>query len=276
MATLAGAFCAAHVPLIASQPGIADKKQVAHVMEAFGRIRRRMVELNIDTAIVVGDDHYTMFGPHCLPNLLIGIGDVEGPHEEWLGHKRAPIANNEKLAEHIMEYGFDHGFDWAVAKSLTIDHSTFVPYLKIIKDLGNVRMIPIYLAAGVMPLIRPKRCVQLGEMLSAAIRAYPGPERVAIIGTGGLSHWVGASNMGKVNQEFDQMLIDMIKRRDIDAMLALTDEYVLETAGNGALEYRNWLVAMAAVESYECELFCYEPISPWVTGTTLVELKFAA
>jgi len=276
MANLVGAFCTAHVPLIASRPGVADKKQVEHVMEAFGKIRTRMTELKIDTAIVVGDDHYTMFGPHCLPRMLIGIGDVDGPHEEWLGHERAPIANNPALAEHIMEYGFDHDFDWAVAKALTIDHSTFVPYLKVIKDLDNVKMIPVYVAAGVVPLIKPKRCVQLGEMIRDAVEAYEGDERVAIIGTGGLSHWVGASDMGKVNEEFDHEMIDMIRRRDIDAMLALTDEYVLETAGNGAFEYRNWLVAMGAVKDYELDLLCYEPISPWVTGTTLVEFKFAA
>ena len=276
MATLVGAFCTAHVPLIASRPGIADKKQVDNVMAAFSKIRDRMNELEIDTAIVVGDDHYTMFGPHCLPSMLIGIGDVDGPHEEWLGHEKAPIANNPALAEHIMEYGFDHGFDWAVAKALTIDHSTFVPYLKVIKELDDVKMIPVYVAAGVMPLIKPKRCVQLGEMIADAVAASPGDERVAIIGTGGLSHWVGAADMGKVNEEFDHEMIDMIKRRDIDAMLALTDEYVLETAGNGAFEYRNWLVAMGAVKNYELDLLCYEPISPWVTGTTLVEFKFAA
>ena len=276
MATLVGAFCTAHVPLIASRPGIADKKQVDNVMAAFSKIRDRMTELEIDTAIVVGDDHYTMFGPHCLPSMLIGIGDVDGPHEEWLGHEKAPIANNPALAEHIMEYGFDHGFDWAVAKALTIDHSTFVPYLKVIKELDDVKMIPVYVAAGVMPLIKPKRCVQLGEMIADAVAASPGDERVAIIGTGGLSHWVGAADMGKVNEEFDHEMIDMIKRRDIDAMLALTDEYVLETAGNGAFEYRNWLVAMGAVKNYELDLLCYEPISPWVTGTTLVEFKFAA
>lgn len=276
MANLVGAFCTAHVPIIASRPGVADKKQVDNVMEAFAKIRVRMVELEIDTAIVVGDDHYTMFGPHCLPSMLIGIGDVDGPHEEWLGHERAPIANNPAMAEHIMEYGFDHGFDWAVAKALTIDHSAFVPYLKVIKELDNVKMIPVYIAAGVMPLIKTKRCVQLGEMIADAVADYPGDERVAIIGTGGLSHWVGAADMGKVNEQFDHEMIDMIKRRDIDAMLALTDEYVLETAGNGAFEYRNWLVAMGAVKNYELDLLCYEPISPWVTGTTLVEFKFAA
>ena len=273
MATLAAAFCTPHIPLIASQPNIAPKKQVTTVMNAFAHIRERMTELQIDTAIVIGDDHYTVFGPHCLPNILIGIGDVAGPHENWLGHERAPIANNQPLAQHIMQYGFDHGFDWAVAKSLTVDHSTFVPYLKIIKDLENVRMIPVYVAAGVEPLIKTKRCLQLGEMIRDAIEDFEGSDRVAIIGTGGLSHWVGAADMGKVNEEFDHEMIDMVKRRDIDALLALTDDYVLKTAGNGALEYRNWLVAIGAVKEYECELICYEPIHSWVTGTAMVELK---
>lgn len=274
MAKLVAAFGTPHIPLIASQPGVADKKQVKIVMDAFAHIQKRITELEVDTAIIVGDDHYTIFGPHCLPSMLIGIGDVDGPHEDWLGHKNAPIANNPALAEHIMEYGYEHGFDWAVAKTLSIDHSVFVPYLKIVKDLDNVKMIPVYVAAGVMPLIKTKRCVELGEMIRNAIEAYEGNDRVAIVGTGGLSHWVGAADMGKINEEFDHQLIEMMKNRDIDAMLKLTDDYVLESAGNGALEYRNWLVAIGATKEYELDLICYEPIHPWVTGTALVEFKF--
>lgn len=276
MAKLVGAFCTPHIPLIASQPNVAPKKQVDIVMDAFAHIRKRLTELRVDTAIVIGDDHYTVFGPHCLPNLLIGIGDVDGPHENWLGHERAPIANNTALAEHIMEYGFDHDFDWAVAKALTVDHSTFVPYLKLIKDLDGVRMIPVYVAAGVMPLIKTRRCVALGAMIADAVAAYEGNDRVAIIGTGGLSHWVGAPEMGKVNEEFDHQLLDMIRRRDIDALCAIDDEYVLKEAGNGALEYRNWLVAIGASKQYEMDLICYEAIHTWVTGTAMVELKFPA
>lgn len=278
MATLAGAFCTPHIPLIASQPNVAPKKKVDAVMKAFAHIRERMKALQIDTGIVIGDDHYTVFGPHCLPNILIGIGDVDGPYEDWLGHDRAPIPNNEALAMHVLQYGLNNGFDWAMAKSLTVDHSTFVPYLKIIKELDDVKMIPVYVNAGVMPLIKTKRCVQLGEMIADAVEAYEGADRVAIIGTGGLSHWVGAANMGKVNEEFDRRVLEMIKTKDIDGLLALSDNYVLSEAGNGALEYRNWLVAIGAVRKYcyEMDLICYEPIPQWVTGTALVELKLAA
>lgn len=278
MAKLAGVFCTPHIPLIASQPNVAPKKKVEAVMNAFAHISDRIQQLDIDTAIVIGDDHYTVFGPHCLPNILIGVGDVDGPYEDWLGHDRAPIDNNEALAEHILNYGLNNGFDWAMAKSLTVDHSTFVPYLKIIKELDGVKMIPVYINAGVLPLIRTRRCVQLGEMLADAVEAYEGAERVAIIGTGGLSHWVGAANMGKVNEEFDHNVLEMIKTCDVDGLVALSDDYVLREAGNGALEFRNWLVAIGAARKYhyEMDLICYEPIPQWVTGTALVELKFAA
>lgn len=275
MASLVGAFCVPHIPLIASQPGIADKRQAQVVMDTFARISGRLKELMVDTVIIIGDDHYTLFGPHCLPNMLIGIGDLEGPHEDWLKNKRAPIANNEPLARHIMDYGFDHGFDWAVAKSLTIDHAVFIPYLKIVKEMEGVRTIPVYIAAGVEPLIRPKRCIELGEMIRDAVAAYEGNDRVAIIGTGGLSHWVGMAEMGDVNEEFDHAILDMVKRRDIDGLTGLSDDYIVKSAGNGALEIRNWLVAIGAVRAYEMDLLCYEPIHPWVTGTAMVELKFA-
>src|SRR3546814_5372733 len=38
-----------------------------------------------------------------------------------------PVPNNVPLAEHIMNYGFDRGFDWSVAKSLVLDHGTRIP-----------------------------------------------------------------------------------------------------------------------------------------------------
>lgn len=43
----------------------------------------------------------------------------------------------------------------------------------------------------------------------------------------------------------------MVRTMDIKAM----DDYVLQTAGNGALEYRNWLVAIGAVKECELDLF---------------------
>ena len=127
MAEIVGGFLLPHDPLFASAPDAPSAEQKNAVMEAFNTVSRRIAELEVDTVIVVGDDHYTVFGPHCIPRALIAIGDIDGPVEPWLGLPRVPFQNNQVLAQHIMQYGFDNGVDWAIAKDLTLDHSISIP-----------------------------------------------------------------------------------------------------------------------------------------------------
>jgi protocatechuate 4,5-dioxygenase, beta chain len=277
MAQIVGGFCVPHDPAATAFPELGDKKKVRAVLDGFARVGRRIGELEADTVIVVGDDHYALFGPHCLPNFLIAIGDIEGPEEPWLRIDRYPIPNNAPLAEHIMNYGFEHGFDWCVAKSLTLDHGTMVPVHLCVTPNAGVRTIPIYTAAGVTPLLRTRRAVQLGRMIRDAIEAFPGDDRVVVMGTGGLSHWVGMAEMGKVNPRFDQEVLDYVRSGDAEGLASLSDEYVFAQGGNGAFEIRNWIVAMAAMPGrIRGEMICYEPIPEWITGLALAELKAAA
>ncbi|HCO43004.1 MAG TPA: protocatechuate 3,4-dioxygenase [Gammaproteobacteria bacterium] len=276
MAQIVGGFVMPHDPLITGNPEIADQNQVEKVNAAFARVVERVKELKADTAIVIGDDHFTMFGPHCLPQYLIGIGDIEGPEENWLRMERRQVPNNAPLAEHIMNFGFERGFDWAVAKSLVLDHGTMIP-IHMAATPAGLRTIPIYTAAGVTPLLRTKRAKELGQMIGEAVAAFPGDERVVVYGTGGISHWVGTAEMGRVNEEFDRLVLGMVERGDIDGLVNLSDEYVIEHGGNGALEIRNWIVAMAAMPAdVRGELLVYEPMPPWITGIGIAELKLAA
>jgi protocatechuate 4,5-dioxygenase beta chain len=274
MATIVGGFCIPHTPLITSSPEAATPDQAARVMNAFGHVREQIEKLNADTVIVIGDDHCAMFGTDCQPSILIGIGDLEGPIEPWLRIERRPVANNMELAEQIMHFGFDAGFDWAVAKTLALDHSTMVPIHLAVPP--QVRAIPIYIASGMKPLIRGQRCKQLGQMIGAAVAASPGNERVVILGTGGISHWVGMADMGRINVEFDRSILEMVERGDIDGLVALTDEHIVEHAGNGALEVRNWIVAMAALPAFSASVIAYEPVEPWITGLGFAALQIAA
>ena len=63
MAQIVGGFVMPHDPLITGNPEIADQNQVEKVNAAFARVVERVKELKADTAIVIGDDHFTMFGP---------------------------------------------------------------------------------------------------------------------------------------------------------------------------------------------------------------------
>jgi protocatechuate 4,5-dioxygenase beta chain len=276
MANIVGGFLIPHDPLILSAPQMAEPEQSAAVHKAFSDVADRARALQPDTVVVIGDDHFTNFGPHCIPRYLIAVGDVEGPVEEWLGPKRRAIPNNAPLANHIMTSGFDEGIDWAFAKSLTVDHSIMVPFELVVSSLPGIKTIPVYLNSAVEPVLSSARSRDIGDSIRRAVESWPGDERVVIIGTGGISHWVGDAQMGRVNVEFDQRILKMVSDGDIDALVALKDEEVLLEGGNGCLEIRNWICAMAAVPHGTVEVLAYEPVPQWICGLGFVDLGLAA
>lgn len=276
MAKIVGGFLMPHVPLITAARDMANKAQADIVYGAFSGVAARLRELEVDTVIIIGDDHYTIFGPQCIPRCLIGIGDVDGPIEPWLGIPQGPIENNQPLAAHIMECGFEDGIDWSFAKSLTVDHSVGVPYHLAVRENTSVRTIPVYLNVGVAPAISSRRAYQIGQSIAAAVASWAGDERVAIFGTGGISHWVGAAEMGRINPEYDMRILDMVTAGDVDGLIALPDEEVLAEAGNGCLEIKNWLCAMGALPKATAELIAYEAVNEWITGLGFAELRLAS
>ncbi|MGQ7908812.1 DODA-type extradiol aromatic ring-opening family dioxygenase [Burkholderia sp. BC1] len=276
MAEIVAGFMLPHDPLIASIPDAPPLQKRETCMAAYAAIVERIKDLKVDTVIVIGDDHYTMHSPACIPRCLIGIGDVEGPREEWLGIPRAKIENNEALAHHIMQTGFDVGVDWAVAKTLVIDHSTTIPIHYAVRPAAGVRAIPVYLNTGFEPLISSRRAYQIGKVIGEAVASWSGTERVAIYGTGGLSHWPGMAQMGKVNAEWDRKILSHVEEGNVEALIALTDEEILRDGGNGGLEIKNWICAMGALGTVRGELIAYESVPEWVCGCGYLEMKRAA
>lgn len=276
MAQVVGGFLMPHNPMLAMGREMADPSQANAVFAAFETISQRVVELGADTVIVIGDDHYTNFGPHCIPSYLIGIGDVEGPVEPFLGIERAPIENNVPLAEHILKSGYGEGVDWSFAKSLTVDHSIAIPYDLAVRNIPGLRTIPVYLNAGVSPYLPSRRAHQIGQSIRRAVESWEGDERVVVYGTGGISHWVGSAGMGRVNAELDMRILEMCKAGDVEGLIALPDEMVEAEGGNGCLEIKNWICAMGAMPGATGEVILYEAMASWITGMGFAELKQAA
>lgn len=277
MAEVVGGFLMPHNPMLTSHPpGMGNPDQQKIVFDAFAKISARVKDLRADTVVIIGDDHYTNFGPHCIPRCLIAIGDVEGPIEPWLGIERGPIENNTALANHILKTGFAEGIDWAFAKSITVDHSVAIPHHLAVKTNPGLKTIPVYLNDAVPPLIESRRGYQIGQSILRAVRSWSGSERVVVYGTGGISHWVGSAGMGRVNADFDRRILDMCARGDAEGLIALSDETVLHEGGNGCLEIKNWICAMGALPGAKAEVIAYEAMPEWVTGMGFAELKLAA
>jgi protocatechuate 4,5-dioxygenase beta chain len=277
MATIVGGFVAPHNPVMYFNPEGASKEQSDACYAAYAAMADRIKELEADAAIVIGCDHYILFGTECLPPYVISTGEIEGPVDQLPGLQRKPLPSHGRLGEHIAKVGRKTGFDWTVGRALNVDHSVAVPNHLMLEPTGkNIPIVAIMLACGVDPYLPMKRAWDLGEHIADAVASYPGNERVVVIGSGGISHHVGDERMGEVNPEFDQKVLDIVTRGDKDAMLALTDEEILRDGGNGAMEIRTYACAMAATRAAGGRVIGYEPVAGWVTGMGFAELEVAA
>lgn len=271
MATIVGGFVMPHDPLIFINPQKKDRKAVMHGFEV---IRDRIDQLNADTAIIIGADHYILFGPDCLPQMVIGTGDAYGPIDQLPGLARRPAVVNDELAKYIRDDGHRSGFDWATSKSMGYDHAIGTPAQMCLSS-PDIPIIPIYLASGVEPYIPLKRAYELGQQIGRAVSQYQGNDRVVVLGSGGISHWVGMAEMGRINSDFDEMVLNAVITGDVDALLALSDDEILDQGGNGAMEIRQFVCTMGAVENERGSIIAYEPWSGGVTGLGFAELLAA-
>lgn len=271
MADIVAGFMMPHDPLMTAIPEAPSVEQREDCMRAYSHIVEKLRLRNVDTAIVIGSDHYSLNGPKCIPRAMIGVGDVEGPIEAWLGLERKQVATNQTLATHIASYGFENGVDWAVSKSLSFDHAIAIPY-HFVCEPANLRTIPVYINAGFDPIISSKRAFEIGQSIGAAIRAFPGAGRVAIFGTGGLSHWPGTAGMGNVNETWDRQVLGHVAKGDAQSLIDMRDEDTLAEAGNGGLEIKNWICAMGALSPCEYEIIAYQPVREWIAGCGYAEM----
>src|SRR5262249_62043050 len=74
----------------------------------------------------------------------------------------------------------------------------------------KIPILPIYVNTWVEPAPTPKRCYQVGELLREV--ATKSQERVAILATGGLSHFPGSPRIGEIDTQFDHKLLEVMRQ----------------------------------------------------------------
>ncbi len=273
MAKIVGGFIVPHNPVMYFNPKGPSQQQSDSIYATYADMAKRIKELNADTAIIIGCDHYILYGTECLPQYVISTGEIEGPVDQLPGLKRAPIASHEALGTHISKVGFETGFDWTVGRSMNVDHSIGIPHHLMVKPNEGMKTVAVMLACGVDPYLPMKRAWELGEHIAEAVTRFSGNERIVVIGSGGISHHVGDERMGVVNPVFDKKILDAVASGDKATMLALTDEEILRDGGNGAMEIRTFTCAMAATGAHGGEVLNYEAVDSWITGMGFAELK---
>lgn len=272
MAELVFAGTTSHVSGIIRTPD-ADPERSPILDRAWQEMTSAIAQADPDVVIVVGTDHQETYGLENYPVFAIGQADSYPawhehgiPGETSLG---APEVSAQLRASLLTS-----GIDISVSMEMPLDHGYTVPIQRL--GLEGRRIVPLFVNCNQLPLPTLERCRQLGVALRQAIEALPGDLKVAVIGTGGVSHWVAVPRQGDINEEWDQRFLQLVADGDLDAIVGMTDEDILEEAGNGALEIRTWVVASAYAGGAGGKLLAYAPMYPWVTGIGIVELEVAS
>jgi len=265
MASLVGAFAASHGPLIIREWENVPPGQKQRMGDAFRELGQRITAAKVDVLIAVSPDHWSNFFLDNVPTICIGVGEVnDGPPEPWMKafpHREMP--GHAGLGMHIVETALEQGFEPSFSHRLKMDHGICIPLWRM--ELAKMpRVVPIFLNSIETPMPTLRRCYQWGGLLRKAIESYPEKLRVAILGTGGLSHSIGEKTMGAIHEDFDHETIRRFGGAPED-LIAFLDEG-LPARGNGSEEVRNWLVAHGAAGGRGFELVDYVPSPKVIVG----------
>ena len=258
-----------------------ERMQTRHqaVQGAIARLGDFLREAKLDALIVVGDDQDELYHHDNMPGMLVYYGDtipnvplkpVANPDWGWRAAARwyeekeprdYPV--DAPLARHLIDQLIDGEFDIATSDA-TPDgegegHAIGFVHKRIMHEA--VPIVPICINTYYPPnQPTPRRCYKLGQAIRAAVESYPSDQRVGIVGSGGLSHFV-------VDEALDRDFIDMLRNKDAAGIQA----FPREKLNSGSSEIRNWIAVAGAVEHLSLEWSLYEPgyRTPAGTGTGL-------
>jgi hypothetical protein len=229
-----------------------------------------------DVLVMVGDDQREVFQDDNMPALGIYYGEqipyiprqIQGrtmatavsvyPQESML----FPCAH--ELALHMINALVEQDVDVAHSKYFREGQSVGHAFVFVYHRIMRSRPIPtvVVMQNTYYPPAQPtpRRSYQYGVAIRNAIESWSQPARVAVLATGGLSHFV-------VDEELDRGVIKAMREKDV-AHLTTLPRARLQA---GTSEIRNWITVAGAVPSLEMELFDYVPCyrSPAGTGCAM-------
>ena len=266
MSLVFAAVCS-HAPGITGRAHLADPALRDPFHAAFRALGHELRATRPDALILVGAEHFGNFFMNNMPAYAIGMAqEYEGPIEDpgWLGIARTRIPGNPGLSQRIISEVMQT-VDVAFAEEWKFDHGLMVP-AHFLTPAYDLAIIPANINCQGPPLTPLHRAWAFGEALRRAADSVP--ERIAIIATGGISHWPATPDSGKINEAWDREFMARWSRNDRAALLAYTDLDIYRDAGQGGFEIRTF-ISLAAAARGPGAIRHFQPIPIFAVTCTL-------
>jgi aromatic ring-opening dioxygenase catalytic subunit (LigB family) len=267
--SLVGAFAASHAPGITGRPSLPPPVESEPIFRAYAELRSRLEAMRPDVLVVVSPEHWANFFLDNMPSFCIGIADeFSGPTDEkFVNIPRRSVRGNARLARALAE-SIAEDVDLSTSQEMVFDHGVMLPLHLLRTELPVIPIIVNCLAGIPAPL---HRCHALGVALRRTV--YGWPERVALLGTGGLSHWPAMPESGQIGSDFDRRFLDAFLNGKIESFLSYPKEKLEAEAGPGGQEIRTWITIAGAAGDARGSLLAYQPVPAWSTGCAVAVLE---
>jgi len=247
------------------------KARHARCQVALAKVTKAIADAKPDVIVIVGKDQNEIFRD-LSPTLTIYTGKeiYNGPPQrpEYASNEWRAYPNDQELAMHIFRTAQGAGFDLTDMTNWLPNHWTggekVVPHAFgfIIHNVLNDNPPPIVpiLINTFFPPTQPSmpRAIQFGKTLTEAIQSWDSNKRVAIIASGGLSHFV-------VDEEKDLEFLEMFKNFDLKGLAETDDRYYQ----SGTSEIKLFVSPLVAAQKmgYKMTLVDYIPCYRTEAGT---------
>jgi 2,3-dihydroxyphenylpropionate 1,2-dioxygenase len=250
MGKIVAAMGTVHAPQLFVRPPSEDMAQLDADIAAMRLIGKNLEEAKPDVAIVIGNDHMETFFLSSVPTFAIMSG--ERARAEFAGRKY-DLPVHQGLAEDLLDKLVNYNFDMSYSQDAVLGHAFAAVYEWVIEG-RQIPVVPIFVNAYLPPLPTARRCAQLGKAIAEIIAGRP--ERVAIIASGGMSHFPGTWKYPTPDFNFDYWAIAQMEKGNHEALLNLTSEQ-LDVVGN--TEMLSWMIMFGAIGNQPGELITYQP-----------------
>src|SRR5258706_10508516 len=250
-------------------PRVWDKKHRA-VQGAIRNLAQALEDAAPDLVVMIGDDQEELFLEDCMPAFSVFWGQESWDRPEfihadmsvpsrasvlWAFHGEKPEAypGHPEFGRHIIEHLMQKHFDVAQYsrqhEERSLGHAFTFVRRRIMRDDKIIPMIPVLINTYVPPnQPTAARCYAFGQAIRHAIESWPGKERVAVIASGGLSHF-------GIDRELDRRVLDGLAKSDRETLTTLPTSKLQ----SGSSEILNWVAAGGALEGLRMELVDYVP-----------------
>jgi len=270
VAEIVSVIALAHAPGATGWLDKAPRLEQDALLAGYAEMGRRFRAAKPDVVVGVANDHLLNFPMESIPDWCVGTAGLwRGPAEwfrDWVNIPEYEVAGERELARHIVRDCAKRGFNLAFSDELLFDDNWSVP-LRFLTPEYDVPLVPIHMNCVMPPLPEPGRCFEFGRALGEAVRAWPKKTRVAIMGTGGLSHDPGGPKYFAVDEKFDRWFLDLLGEGDSKkALREATIDRMIAAGDGGTVELLAWLVAMGAAGGRPAETVFYVPSVPLRCG----------